>query len=77
MKAWGLKSEPNDVSMSGLLVEVEKSDDGLGGGVHTDSKGVQLVTVCYITVSGVDTIWQTYRVNESPCDSQTPMKCMT
>ena len=42
--------------MSGLLVEVEKSDDGLGGGVHTDSKGVQLVTVCYITVSGVDTI---------------------
>ena len=26
------KVEPNDVSMSGLLVAVEKSDDGLGGG---------------------------------------------
>ena len=46
---------PNDVSMSGLLVAVEKPDDGRGG-VHTDSKGVQLVTVCYVTVSGVDTI---------------------
>ena len=44
---------PNDVSMSGLLVAVEKSDDGRGGGVHTDSKGVQLVTVCYVTVSRV------------------------
>ena len=44
--------------MAGLLVAVEKSDDGPGGGgeFHTDSKGVQLVTVCYITVSGVDTI---------------------
>ena len=25
---------PNDVSMSGLLVAVEKSDDGRGGGPH-------------------------------------------
>ena len=72
------KVEPNDVSMSGLLVAAENSDDGRGGGeFHTDSKGVQLVIVCYITVSGVDTICQTYRVNGSPCDRQTPMKCMT
>ena len=50
------KVEPNDVSMSGLLVAAENSDDGRGGEFHTDSKGVQLVIVCYITVSGVDTI---------------------
>ena len=71
MKAWGLKSEPNDVSMAGLYLKNQMMA-GEGGEFHTDSKGVQLVTVCYITVSGVDTIWQTYRVSGSPCDSQTP-----
>ena len=51
------KVEPNDVSMSGLLVAAENSDDGRGGGeFHTDSKGVQLVIVCYITTELVEVL---------------------
>ena len=62
--SWTMKSKMDGVGGGGGLVEVVV-------GLHTDSNSVQLVTACDTTISGVDTIWQTYKVSEIPCDSQT------